>query len=302
MKLLWRRGVPALAALIGIALTVSLGNWQTRRAAEKLAAQQAIDAAGALPPLALAQALAAGSASPAWTGRRVSAVGRFLSEQSVYIDNRSYKGQAGFHVLTPFVSEGLDQPVLVLRGWVPQDPARRSVLPAVAEPSGAVIIEALVHADLEQTLELGSQTTPQPGERLWQNASIDKVARWTGLVLAPVVLRQLTERALDEPSAARAGIPPMPGEPAAAAGQASVRADQASARAKHAPAQAAGLQPDMPGSPPSPEQGFVPVRDWPSPGGGVDKHRAYAFQWYSMAILIAGLWIVLAWRQRQSHS
>ena len=258
MKALWRRAAPALAALIGIALTVSLGNWQTRRAAEKLAAQQAVDAAGALPPLSLAQALAPGSGSFQWAGRRVGAVGRFLSEHSIYVDNRSYKGQAGFHVLTPFVGEGLDQPVLVLRGWVPQDPARRSVLPAVAEPRGPVVIEALAQADLEQTLELGSGPSPGPGERLWQNASLDKVARWTGLMLAPVVLRQLNERALDGPASA--------------------------------PLAATGF-----------EQGFALVRDWPSPGGGVDKHRAYAFQWYSMALLIAGLWIVLAWRQRQPH-
>lgn len=30
-------------------------------------------------------------------------------------------------------------------------------------------------------------------------------------------------------------------------------------------------------------------RVWPRPDAGVDKHRGYAFQWYSLAILIAGL-------------
>ena len=33
------------------------------------------------------------------------------------------------------------------------------------------------------------------------------------------------------------------------------------------------------------------VRDWPRPGGDVHKHVGYAFQWYSMAALAAGLWL-----------
>ena len=33
------------------------------------------------------------------------------------------------------------------------------------------------------------------------------------------------------------------------------------------------------------------VREWPDPGSGVDKHLGYAFQWYALAVLVAGLWI-----------
>ena len=33
------------------------------------------------------------------------------------------------------------------------------------------------------------------------------------------------------------------------------------------------------------------VRQWPDPGSGVDKHLGYAFQWYALAVLVAGLWI-----------
>ena len=32
------------------------------------------------------------------------------------------------------------------------------------------------------------------------------------------------------------------------------------------------------------------VRDWPDPGSGVEKHLGYAFQWYALAVLAAGLW------------
>lgn len=261
MKSLLRRVLPGAAAVLGIVLTVSLGNWQTRRAAEKRQAQQAIAAAIALPPIELEHALA-GAVTIA--GRRVSARGRFLDDFTVYIDNRAYRGQAGFHVLTPFLAESFAQPVLVLRGWVPQDPARRSQLPALAPAVGLLHIEALAQSDLEQVLELASPAPPGPHDRLWQNASIDKVSRWSGLGLAPVVLRQLTEQSQVV----------APGEGIAAG-----------AAAGQAPARTTEL-----------------VRDWPSPGSGVDKHRAYAFQWYSMAVLIASLWVVFAWRARRSRA
>ncbi|MFM8548971.1 MAG: SURF1 family protein [Betaproteobacteria bacterium] len=250
MTRLMRWWVPTVAAMAGIALTVSLGNWQTRRAGEKLQAQQAIDAAAASAPLDLAEALAAGG--DAGIGRRVRATGRFLEAHTVYVDNRSHRGQAGFHVLTPFAAEGVERPVLVLRGWVPQDPSRRAELPAISA-GGRVRIEALAQRDLDQVLELAAQRPPGPADRLWQNASVESVARWSGLALAPLLLRQLAESTESTDS-----HPTNVATPAAAL--------------------------------------YSPVRDWPSPGSGVDKHRAYAFQWYSMSALIAVLWLALAWR------
>ena len=235
--------LPSIAALALVVLTVSLGNWQTRRAEEKRQLQAARDQAALQPPVMLdASAL---DTPAALLGRRAIADGRFLNEHSVFVDNRSYRGQAGFHVLTPFRLEGSSAVVLVLRGWVPSDPAARSRLPTLTESHSALRIEALVQRDLDQVLELMKAPAPAPGERLWQNASVDSISRWSGLTLPPVVLRQTAEV----------------GSPAATL-----------------------------------------VRDWPSPGAGVDKHRAYAFQWYSMAVLVICLWLIYFWRARRSHS
>lgn len=42
-------------------------------------------------------------------------------------------------------------------------------------------------------------------------------------------------------------------------------------------------------------------RDWVPAGSGADKHRAYAAQWFSMAAVVAGLWLwfvpLRAWRR-----
>src|SRR5260370_537320 len=40
------------------------------------------------------------------------------------------------------------------------------------------------------------------------------------------------------------------------------------------------------------------VREWPRPGAGVEKHAAYALQWYSLAALAVVLAVVLAFRKK----
>ena len=39
------------------------------------------------------------------------------------------------------------------------------------------------------------------------------------------------------------------------------------------------------------------VRDWPRPDAGVDKHRSYALQWYSLAALCAVLALLFGFRR-----
>ena len=40
------------------------------------------------------------------------------------------------------------------------------------------------------------------------------------------------------------------------------------------------------------------ARDWPPPDAGVEKHQAYAFQWYSLAALAVVLVLVLSFRKK----
>ncbi len=40
-------------------------------------------------------------------------------------------------------------------------------------------------------------------------------------------------------------------------------------------------------------------RDWPAPDFGVEKHRIYMLQWYSFALLAAGLWLFFNLRRRR---
>jgi len=42
------------------------------------------------------------------------------------------------------------------------------------------------------------------------------------------------------------------------------------------------------------------VRDWPPPSLGVEKHRAYAFQWYALALMALLFFLVTGSRRGTS--
>lgn len=188
----WRRPrlLPSLVAAVVLVLTVSLGNWQMRRADEKARIQESIDALSHAAPVAVG----GGEIDPAsLDGRRVVVRGHFVGERTVFIDNRTRKGMAGFHVVTPVRIQGSQRHVLVLRGWVARDFHDRNRLPDVPSPSGVVEIEGLAQAGIPQVLELRAPPIPGPDDRLWQNIDFDRFAGWSGLELQRVLVRQSSE-------------------------------------------------------------------------------------------------------------
>ena len=64
--------------------------------------------------------------------------GQFDNSREFLLDNRTYKGQVGFHVLTPFVTSS-GEFVLIDRGWIAGVPDR-SRFPDVPEVTGMVTI------------------------------------------------------------------------------------------------------------------------------------------------------------------
>jgi surfeit locus 1 family protein len=169
-----------------VALTTSLGFWQLRRADEKTALQARAERARAAGPLEIGP--------DPWPrdleGRAVRLRGRFVPAGTVYIDNRTHRGVAGFHVLTPVRIDAAAQHVMVLRGWVPRDPRDRTRLPAVPTPEAEVVVTGLVEARLGRTLELRESAPPGPGERLWQNYDAARYRSWSGLAIHEGVVRQ----------------------------------------------------------------------------------------------------------------
>ena len=175
------RPVPTVAAVALMALTLWLGNWQDRRAAEKTERQALLEARVAAAPLTIT---GAGGSAQDLLFRRVRAQGRFLPEGQIFVDNRIHGGRAGYHVMTPFRLAPSGALVLVNRGWVARGPAYPAP-PAVAVPEGERAITGLAVLPPARFLELSADYVEGS---VWQNLSIERFAQRTKEPVVPVVL------------------------------------------------------------------------------------------------------------------
>jgi len=136
-----RRGrfwLMTLVAVLGVAVGMALGFWQLSRAAERNERQAVVEARRLAPALdgAALVAVAGDAAHALW--QPVQLQGRWVPEQTIYLDNRQMRGRAGFDVLTPLRIEGTAMAVMVQRGWIPRDFTQRERLPPVQSPAGLV--------------------------------------------------------------------------------------------------------------------------------------------------------------------
>ncbi len=217
-------GLTIVLAALG-AVFVSLGNWQSGRASEKAALQQAFDNAPRTATLS--------EDLPDWTLTRLAGV--LDAERHLLFDNQLYRGRAGVHVLTP-MQVGADGPmVLVNRGWLPLPPDR-SRLPEITTPQGLVELSGRLAPLRSPGVQLGEPVTLQPDQ-------------WPQLMVYPDWGR--IEAALGRPL--------------------------------HR--QVLYLDTDS-------VAGFKD-RNWTPFTMGPDRHRAYAVQWYGLALTALVIWLVL---------
>ncbi len=174
-----------LAAVAATAITLRLGFWQLSRASEKLALQSVIDERGRLPRLDN-QSLVGALADRDQTHRRVSLQGRWLDQHTVYLENRQMAGKPGFFVLTPLQPDGLQQVVMVQRGWVQRNFSDRSALPVLPTTSGVVQVEGRIAPPPAKLYEFESVAMGN----IRQNLELPTYAQETGLALAPFSVLQ----------------------------------------------------------------------------------------------------------------
>jgi surfeit locus 1 family protein len=117
------RPFTTLLAIVLIAMLVSLGNWQLRRAAEKRVLFDSF-AQGSDATLSID-----GKTPKVPRYSQVEAEGHYDGTRQVLIDNMVHAERAGYFVITPFALQGGGW-VLVNRGWVPLGKSRAE-LPAI---------------------------------------------------------------------------------------------------------------------------------------------------------------------------
>ena len=178
--------VVTVAALLTAALTFSLGQWQLGRAAQKMALQASLDQKKMLPPWVNAVLLAKNDAA-LQVDRRIELTGRWLTRQTLYLDNRPMNAKPGFWVMTPLRLTGSEKVVLVQRGWIPRNFEDRTAIAPIETP--------------EETVTLMGRMSPAPAKlyafkgadagSIRQNLEIAAFAAETGLPLLPVLVIQI---------------------------------------------------------------------------------------------------------------
>lgn len=181
-----KRMAIALAALVAIAVTVSLGFWQWGRAQQRNALHEAIASRRAMPPLSAADLLADDADAPSLLHRPIVLRGEWVGARTVFLDNRQMNAAPGFYVVTPLRLEGGRGVVLVQRGWAPRNFVKREQLPAVQTPAG--------------TVEVRGRLAPPPAKlyafdkeeagAIRQNLDLDRFRAETGLPLLPLSVQQ----------------------------------------------------------------------------------------------------------------
>ncbi|MBA8883489.1 SURF1 family protein [Dokdonella fugitiva] len=185
-----RRPHPAaiVATLAGIAVFVSLGLWQLRRAHEKEALFAAFDGAARQPPASLEQArLAEGMRYPL-----VEVTGRFDPAHAYVLDNQVRGGRAGVIVYDVFEPSTGGAAVLVARGFLARD--AHGAMPTIPPPpEGARTLRALYAPAPGSGLRLGGDALPH--QTRWPKTTIyldpAEVAADLGRPLDTRVLLQL---------------------------------------------------------------------------------------------------------------
>ncbi|MGD8629846.1 MAG: SURF1 family protein [Gammaproteobacteria bacterium] len=220
---------PTLITLLLLPMLVGLGLWQLERATWKQGLVDAHEASTQLAPVELDWLLESGELA---AFRPVRLRGRYDLAHQLLLDNRTYRGHAGYHVLSPLQLADGGSVVLVNRGWVPTG-LDRAVLPELPGPAGPVVIEAVTSLPPEKLFRLGdAEERNEDWPKVVQQLNMARLEQLLGARLLPVILL------LDK----------------------------------------------------SNEYGFL--RDWqPVYGVTPDKHRAYAMQWFTLALVLLLIYI-----------
>lgn len=190
MRITFRfRFIPFVAATIAVAVGLSLAQWQTRRATEKIELSNMLQARQSAPAIRLGVAL---DKNEDLEFRRIIVKGEFLRDWPIYLDNRPNNGVAGFYLLMPFKIAASNQHVLVARGWIPRNVVDRTKVPVTATPDGTIEIEGLARQSIGRVMQLGAVDTPQP-HAIVQNLDVASFAASSKLAMQPLFLEQLSD-------------------------------------------------------------------------------------------------------------
>jgi len=225
-----------LTLAVALPILISLGIWQLHRAEEKQVLQNEYDRRANDGPVKIQKHLQKADDLRFY---KVTATGFYDASRQILLDNRTHKGAAGYHVITPLVIQGSDTIVLVNRGWVPLG-ASRQVLPDVAPPDGLQTVIGLATIPLKGGFQLGDLPDKKnPWQVVWPRLDIDHYQKLIGAPVQPAAI-------LLDPGSKAGGY----------------------------------------------------IRTWKRLDAGIAVHQGYAFQWFSLALVLFVMFLFMTFRKQ----
>ncbi len=105
---------PSIFSILIFAMLISFGTWQVKRLFWKEALIQDYLMQSKSNPITVPNELDKSSINEF---KSIMILGSFMHDNEIYITGKTYEGNAGFHVVTPFKMEN-NKLVLINRGWV----------------------------------------------------------------------------------------------------------------------------------------------------------------------------------------
>lgn len=176
---LWAIIITIASALIFI----ELGKWQLSRADEKTARYEQLEEYAKQPAIKLPGALIK---LKDFQYREIEVEGEYLSEYTIFLDNKTHKGRAGYHIVTPLKIANSSVCVAINRGWVATG-YDRAVLPEIAEVNGQVKVTGVVVSSELRALELSNTL---PTGKVWGNFDLNRYQEVVNLKMQPIMVLQ----------------------------------------------------------------------------------------------------------------
>lgn len=178
---LWAIIVTIASALIFI----ELGKWQLSRADEKTVRYEQLEEYARQSPIKLPGVLIK---LEDFQYREVEVEGEYLPEYTIFIDNKTHKGHAGYHVVTPLKIANSSVCVAINRGWVATG-YDRGVLPEIAEVevNAQVKVTGIVASPELRTLKLSDASSTG---KVWSNFDLNRYQEIINLKMQPMMVLQ----------------------------------------------------------------------------------------------------------------
>ena len=176
--------IPTLVTILLLCLMINLGFWQLRRAEFK---EHMVERLAERSQLSSATLTDISEISGDINDFPIDVTGQYLNQFNLLLDNRTHRGVAGYHVLTPLLIN--NSILLVNRGWIPQG-ASRSIFPSIPKREGTVHLSGLAHVPNPDFFVLKEDNYSQISwPFLIQKIDLEKSNQLFNYPLLPFVLR-----------------------------------------------------------------------------------------------------------------